>query len=192
MSLFLQAALTMMLLKRTPAISYTSFSLSMLFIIALSQQEKYYKVLLTNNIALHLTFYLFNYFVEPTFFDRMINLFQCDTLSFYIGDFIVHGLPSLYTIHRLLSNNVQHDTTAQFIGLQSLALNLMYGMLNGFDLSNIYVYLDPIKWKYGWFICIAMHLSIGEIIAISSKKWFAYKPIIYHNQSTNSCVTINN
>lgn len=164
MDLFVQALLTMMLLKHTPATSYTSFSLCLLFLVVIFQQEKYYKVLITNNIALHLSFYLVNYLIDSTFFDRMISRFQCSTLQFYIGDFVVHALPSIYMMFRLSSDNIQHYETT-FVGFQSLALNLMYGMLSDFDLSNIYVYLDPLKWKYAWFICVTMHLMIGELFS---------------------------
>ena len=165
----------MCFLKLTYAVSYTSFNISALIFsyITMPTNVNINRVLAVNSIALQLTFYATSYLIDTSFLPRMNAKLNIPQYAFFLGDFMVHFLPSAICIFNLLiySRSTRQQPTISYLkaAICSVSLNIVWALLNVpyfFNLDNIYVPMSNYQWATAWGTSIALHLGTARTLHI--------------------------
>lgn len=171
----LELVILMCAMKMTPAVSYTAFNIAAIIYAIMRKHKALYPILFSNTLALHASFYIMQLFIDQSFFIRMMDVFKCSRWQFVAADLLIHALPSALFVAsvatyrnswRKLAHEYPH--TMQFAGLYSLFMNLTWAIVNvpsHFDISNVYVAMNPAQWCLAWHACAVGHLGFGAILS---------------------------
>jgi len=159
------------ILSFTPLASYTCCSLAFCALhVALPEDPARLPVLLNNAIALQLAFYAYGLLANPAFYADMRAHNKWNMTTFLLGDFFLHTLPSLaFFTHYRLNPRLYGDAMRAnpTFGIQSLALNLIWAVLNNplapnpFLVDRQYVPATPLQWAHGWYGIVASHTMVS-------------------------------
>lgn len=141
---------------------YTYYNcLLMILAIKFQSLQPYF---LTNSATVIIGFHV-PILLQPGFLDGLIKWNKTTPVMFWLGNFLVHGVPLIAALI-LYSNNISVCVINP--GILTAFCQLIWCKFGTkectFDLSKTYIYAEPRVWVITWTVGFLTHLIIGFLL----------------------------
>jgi hypothetical protein len=115
-----------------------------------------------NSCAIFVAFHA-GLILEPTAYENLLRWNGVDSITFWIGDFVVHGIPlcTYWLMEPGYDLNYKHGivTAVSYIGWA-------YGYNGSIFLDSAYVKADPSVWILLWILSTITHLGTPNLLSM--------------------------
>lgn len=163
----LQLYAIMYAMSFTPAVSYTSYNLTILLHAIATRDDFLYMMVATNTLCICLTFYSVQLLLDSSFFNRMQKRLGITRMAFISGDLCFHILPLVWLTYNGIKDRVYWcPKYSLVIPCNTCLMNLAWGILHNptLNMTKIYVPMTRLQWNLIWLLSTGFHFLIGYII----------------------------